>query len=287
MAKVTLSLVGADGDEIVFTENGDYVMTSGLSGIGIPNTVVRIDDSSSDGGTWRFTKRGVRELDIPVVIFGATRDDVETNLRRLANLLHDRNGGTTLRASYDTGEIWELPNGHYVAGAESVRGDDSGLYWCRWVLSMQFATPFWIRQKADQLALGAGTTGRSLIPDLAELRVSSSQAIGNLSIENTGDVEAFPVWQFQGPMDSVVVQSADGSSFSYDVPILLGQTITIDTSSGTVVDATGANKYANLGASPKLFPFPAGISQNGIAALGTDANSKITVYWQPRKEVIH
>lgn len=287
MAKVTLSLVGADGDEIVFTENGDYVMTSGLSGIGIPNTVVRIDDSSSDGGTWRFTKRGVREIDIPVVVFGSTRDDVEINLRRLANLLHDRNGGTTLRASYDTGEIWELPNGHYVAGAESTRGDDSGLHWCRWVLSMQFATPFWIRQEADQLSLGAGVTGRSLIPDLAEMRVSSSQAIGELYVENTGDVDAFPVWEFSGPMDSVIVTAPDGSEFSYETAIALGETITVDTAIGTVVDQTGANKYANLGGSPKLFPFPAGITLVDIVADGTDANTSITVYWQPRKEVIH
>lgn len=287
MAKVTLSLVGADGDEIVFTENGDYVMTSGLSGIGIPNTVVRIDDSSSNGGTWRFTKRGIREMDIPVVVTGATRDDVEVNLRRLANLLHDQNGGTTLRASYDTGEIWELPDGHYVAGAETVRGDDAGLSWCRWVLSMQFATPFWVRQEADQLSLGAGVTGRSLIPTLAELAVSSSQAIGALYVENTGDVDAFPVWQFNGPMDSATVTAPDGSAFSYDSPILLGEMITVDTASGTVRDSTGANMYANLGASPKLFPFPAGVSQVGITAEGTDSNTSITVYWQPRKEVIH
>jgi hypothetical protein len=287
MAKVTLSLIGSNGDQIVFTENGDYVVTSGLSGIGIPQTVVRIDDSSSDGGTFRFSKRGIREIDIPVVIFGTDRDTVELNLRRLSNLLNDRKGGTVLRASYDTGEIWELPNGHYVAGAETVRGDDAGAYWCRWVLSMQFATPFWIRQEAEQLSLGAGVTGRSLIPELAELAISSSQAIGNLSIENDGDVEAFPVWEFNGPIDSVVVTAPDGSEFSYDATIALGEKITVDTYAGTVVDGDNVNQYANLGSTPKLFPLPAGISQVSIFADGTDENSSITLYWQPRKEIIH
>ena len=287
MAHVTLSLVGADGDEIVFTEDGEYVMTAGLTGLGIPQSIVRIDDSASDGGTWRFTKRGIREMDIPVVVFGETRDDVETNLRRLSNLLHDRNGGTTLRASYDTGEIWELPDGHYVAGAESTRGDDSGLHWCRWVLTMQFATPFWIRQQAQSMSLGAGVTGRSLIPDLAEMRISSSQAIGALSVENTGDVEAYPVWSFRGPMDSVTVTAADGSAFSYDVAIPLGTTITIDTKAGTVKNQSGTNLYANLGASPKLFPFPAGTSAVSVVAVNVTSNTLITVYYQPRKEVIH
>ncbi len=287
MANVTLSLVGADGDEIVFTADGEYVMTSGLTGLGIPQSIVRIDDSASDGGTWRFSKRGVREMDIPVVVFGDSRDTVETNLRRLSNLLHDRNGGTTLRASYDTGEVWELPDGHYVAGAESVRGDDGGLHWCRWVLTMQFATPFWIRQQAQSMSLGAGVTGRSLIPDLAEMRISSSQAIGALSVENTGDVEAYPVWSFRGPMDSVIVTAADGSMFSYDVAIPLGTTVTVDTKAGTVKNQSGTNLYANLGASPKLFPFPAGTSGVSVVAVNVTSNTLITVYYQPRKEVIH
>jgi hypothetical protein len=287
MANVTLSLVGADGDEIVFTDDGEFVMTAGLTGLGIPQSIVRIDDSASDGGTWRFTKRGIREMDIPVVVFGATRDDVETNLRRLSNLLHDRSGGTTLRASYDTGEVWELPDGHYVAGAESIRGDDSGLHWCRWVLTMQFANPFWVRQQAQSLSLGAGVTGRSLIPDLAEMRISSSQAIGALSVENIGDVDAYPVWSFRGPMDSVTVTAADGSAFSYDVAIPLGTTITVDTIAGTVKNQSGTNLYANLGVSPKMFPFPAGTSTVSVVAVNVTSNSLITVYYQPRKEVIH
>lgn len=287
MANVTLSLVGADGDEIVFTADGEYVMTAGLTGLGIPQSIVRIDDSASDGGTWRFSKRGIREMDIPVVVFGATRDDVETNLRRLSNLLHDRNGGTILRASYDTGEIWELPDGHYVAGAESVRGDDGGLSWCRWVLTMQFATPFWIRQQAQSLSLGAGSTGRSIIPDLAEMRISSSQAIGSLSVENVGDVESYPIWSFRGPMDSVTVTAADGSSFAYSSAIALGTTITVDTAAGTVKNQSGTNMYGNLAASPKLFPFPAGTSGVTVNAVNVTSATLITAYYQPRKEVIH
>lgn len=72
MVNVTLSLVGANGDEIVFTDAGDFVLTTGLSGMGIPSTSVRIDDSASDGGVWRFSKRGIREMDLPVVVLGMT-----------------------------------------------------------------------------------------------------------------------------------------------------------------------------------------------------------------------
>lgn len=287
MVNVTLSLVGANDDEIVFTDDSNFVLTSGLTGMGIPNTMVRIDESASDGGVWRYSKRGIRELDIPVAVFGETRDELEINLRRLSNLLRDVNGGTTLKASYDSGEIWELQDGHYVAGAETTRGDEAGLSWCRWVLSMQFANPFWVRQEAEQISLSSGVTGRSIIPDLAELRVSSAQAIGALTIENEGDVSAYPTWEFKGPMDSVTVTAADGRQFVYDTAIVLGETITIDSFAGTVVNQLSANMYQNLGPSPKLFSFPPGQSVVSIVAPNTDANTRIRVYYQPRKEVVH
>lgn len=287
MVNVTLSLVGANGDEIVFTDAGDFVLTTGLSGMGIPSTSVRIDDSASDGGVWRFSKRGIREMDLPVVVFGNDRVAVESNLRRLSNLLHDKSGGTVLRASYSTGEVWELTQGHYVAGAETTKGEDANVAWSRWVLSMQFANPFWIRQQAESFSVGVPGTGRSLIPDLAELRVTGSQAIGEIDIENLGDVEAYPVWIFQGPADSVSVTSQSGLSFEYAAPIPTGTTITVNTAAGTVVDESGVNQYANLGVAPKLFTLPAGNTSVTVEAVGADANTLISLYYQPRKEVVH
>lgn len=287
MVAVTLSLVGSNGDEIVFTEAGDFVLTVGLSGMGIPSTSVRIDESASDGGVWRFSKRGIREMDLPVVIFGEDRAGVETNLRRLSNLLHDRTGGTILRASYSTGEVWELTQGHYVAGAETTKGEDANVAWSRWVLTMQFANPFWIRQQAESFAVGVPGTGRSLIPNLAELRVTGSQAIGEIDIENLGDVDAYPVWTFQGPTDSVSVTSQDGLSFEYAATIATGSTIIVNTAAGTVVDEDGVNQYSNLSVSPKLFTLPAGNSAVTVEAVGADGDTLISLYYQPRKEVVH
>lgn len=287
MVNVTLSLVGANGDEIVFTDDGDFVLTAGLSGMGIPSTTVRIDDSASDGGVWRFSKRGIREMDLPVVVFGTDRIAVESNLRRLSNLLHDKSGGTVLRATYSTGEVWELTEGHYVAGAETTKGEDANVAWSRWVMTMQFANPFWIRQQAESFSVGVPGTGRSLVPNLAELRVTGSQAIGEIDVENLGDVEAYPVWSFQGPADSVAVTSQSGLSFEYAAAIALGSTITVNTASGTVVDESGVNQYANLAVAPKLFTLPAGNTAVTVEAVGADSNTLISLYYQPRKEVVH
>ena len=287
MVNVILSLVGSNGDEIVFDNNGDFLLTEGLTGIGIPDTQVRFADSASDGGVWRFTKRGIREIDMPLMILGSSNTALEANLRRLSNLLQDRRGATKLRASYPNGEVWELQDGHYVSGATTTLEANSNGSWTRWAITMQFANPFWIRERSESFSLGTGGAQRSLIPTLAEMEVTGSQVIGDITIENVGDCDAYPVWKVRGPVDSVTITSQDGLSFSYDAIIPLGSEITIDTANGTVVDQNGVNKYANLGASPKLFTLPAGTSEVFIEAVGSDQDTLVSLYYQPRKEVVH
>lgn len=286
MVDVALSLLGSNGDAISLEGSEDYYLQSGVSGFGIPATNVRIDQSAADGGVWRNTRRGVREVDMPIVTFGATREEVENKLRRLANLLHDNKGATTIRASYSDGTAWHL-QGHYVAGAETTFGSDAGEHWARWVVSLQCPVPFWVRTSSEQYNLGTGATGRSLIPNLAELRISSSQAIGIMQVENPGDVAAYPVWQFTGPTTNITITSEAGQVFSYVGAIASGVKVFVDTFAGTVKDASGVNLYSNLGASPKLFPIPSGSSQVTVTATGADSNTLLSLYFQPRREVIH
>lgn len=287
MVNVIFSLVGSNGDEIVFDNDSDFLLTEGLTGIGIPATSVGFKESASDGALWNSTKRGIRDVDLPLVIISNDRDGVEANLRRLSNLLQDRRGGTVMRASYSNGEVWELQDGHYTGGAETTRGSGATAYWQRWVISMQFGNPFWIRQEPESISVGSSGSSRSLIPNLAEMRVTGSQVTGNIPIENVGDVDAYPVWKFFGPFDSVQITSEDGLSFKYNGVVSAGQSITVDAAKGTVVDQAGVNKYANLSPSPKLFTIPPGSSEVGVVAIGSDANTVISLYYQPRKEVVH
>lgn len=287
MVDVIFSLVGSNGDEIVFDNDGDYLLTDGLTGIGIPATTVGFAESATDGALWRSSKRGVREIDLPVYILGQERQTVEFNLRRLSNLLQDRRGGTILRATYSNGEVWELKDGHYTGGAESTRGSGSTAGWMRWVLTMQFANPFWVRQEPEAISVGSAGSSRSLIPNLAEMRVMGSQVTGNIPLENVGDVDAYPIWKFFGPFDSVQITSQDGLSFKYIGTVTAGQSITVDAEKGTVVDQAGVNKYANLAPRPRLFTLAPGSSEVGVVAVGSDANTVLSLYYQPRKEVVH
>lgn len=284
MVDVKISLIAGD-DVIEITNGSDYVLTNEVLGFGVPPTQVRIEPSAADGGIFRYSKRGVRELDMPIVVFGETRLEVEQRLRRLSNLM--RHTPFTIKATYASGEEWDL-KGIYVGGAETQYGNDAGQHFCRWVIQVQCPNPFWVRTTSESYAVGATGIGRGLIPWLAELRVSSSQAAGEISIENPGDVDAYPVWTFRGPFDSVTVANGDNTqSFVLNATLVQGEFIIIDTFAATVIDHNGTNRYGDLGPSPKLFTIPAENSEVFVEATNADVNTLVSMNFQPRKEVVH
>lgn len=284
MAELIISLTGANEDTITF-DSSNYVLTSGLRGFGIPITEVRIDPSAGDGGIWRSSRRGIREMDLPVVIFGNTRDEVQTKLRRLSRLLQDRNGATRVTVTYDDESSVYL-DAHYVAGAESQYGDDGQSHFIRWVITLQAPQPFWQTADEQSFTIGVGSTGRGLLPLLTKLRVSSSQTLGIVVVDNVGDVTIKPRWEITGPVQNIQISNGT-QTFSFPGSIYTGETYTIDTATGQVTDQNGTNVYGELGSAPKLFGLAPGI--NNISVIGTDASpdTQIICYYSPRYEVVH
>jgi phage-related protein len=131
-----------------------------------------------------------------------------------------------------------------------------------------------------------GSTGRGLLPQFSKLRISSSQAIGTVLVNNTGDVPMFPRYQIAGPITNLVI-SSNGASFGFTDPILAGEVININTETGEVTDETGANAYALLNPAPKLFRIPVG--ESAILISGTDVtdDTRVDVFYAKRFEVVH
>lgn len=288
MVNVSISLIGSNGDTIQLTnEFSDYVLTTGVLGFGIPPTQVRISESASAGGVWRNTKRGVRDIDLPIVVTGTDRQDLETKLRRLSNLLQDFNGPTKIRASYSDGTAFEL-NAHYVGGGDVEYGEESNLKMAKWVISMQAPNPYWESVNPVNYTLQM-IGGRGLLKgstSLSQLKLSGQYGFGDVTLVNPGDVVAYPTWTITGPADSVSI-SQNGVGFTYAGAIAAGEQVVIDTFTGTVVDQDGVNRYGNLAAAPKLFPINPGTQTVSIAAPGSIDTTVIAGNFKPRREVIH
>lgn len=293
MVEISLNLIGSNGDTIRLDGSDGFVLERGFRGAGLVPADVRVQDSAGDGAVWRSSRRTSRELDLPILVAGSDREQVQGKLRRLAAVLSDRIQPPRLQAVYSDGEgPFDLVV-HYTAGGETTFGEEAGATFCRWPITVTAPDPYWVSQDSESSFLGSSPDVRGLLPRLHNLPVKSSQVIGEFTVENRGDVDSFPVWTFRGPIDEVTVTSAQGQSFSYVDAIGDGETITIDTLNATVVDQDGVNKYASLGASPKLFAIPAGVSTVNVEALGTVpasagvAGTLITCSYRPRREVIY
>lgn len=288
MVDISISLIGSNGDTIQLTNSdSDFILTTGVLGFGIPPTKVRIAESASDGGVWRYTKRGVRDLDLPIAVTGTNRQDVETKLRRLANLLQDIDGPTKIRATYTDGLAYEL-KAHYVGGGDVQYGPNSNGKLAKWVISMQAPNPFWESVSPLNYTL-AMSDERGLIrgdSSLSQMQLSGQYGLGDVTLVNPGDVVAYPTWTITGPCDSVSI-SLNGLGFVYELPIAAGDQIIIDTAAGTVVDQNGVNKYAGLAPAPKLFAVRPGTQTVAIQAIGAVQGTIIAGNFKPRREVLH
>lgn len=284
MVNVNYALRGSNGDLITF-DYANYVLNPDFTGFGIPPAQVRIEPSAGDGGVFRHSKKSVREVDMAITILGTDRNDVQTKLRRLSRLLQDTSGPTQILANYTSGETLTL-DAHYVGGAESQWGSEAGLIWNRWVLSFQCPNPYWQSSDLEEFSVTTGNTGRGLLPQLSKLQVTSSQVFGVITVNNQGDVPAYPVWFVRGPISDVVISNGS-QSFSLIQPIADGETITINTATGEVTDDLGTNRYSILGPAPKLFRIDPGVSAvtvNGVAA--TQA-AQVRLSYSPLFEVVH
>jgi hypothetical protein len=284
MTEVTLQLRGANADVITFDKT-TFVVNPGVLGFGIPPTNVRIDPSAGVGGVFRHSRRGVRNIDLPVTVLGDTRTEVQTRLRRLAKITQDVRGPMTFKAILPDGDELFL-RGHYTGGAETQwGGDTAGQQFCRWVLSFQVPQPYW--ESSDrQSFLVSGGGDRGLLPELTKLQVTSSEALGTVTVTSDADVEVFPLWTIEGPVTDFTADNGT-QSFTITGTIDTGDRIIIDTEKKTVVDQDGVNRYDRLGPAPKLFSFPPGDSVMDLTGTDTTTDTSVRCEYALRYEVIH
>ena len=284
MVNVNYSLVGANGDEITF-DYSEFILNQNFVGFGIPPAQVRIENSAGDGGVFRHSKRGVRDVDLPITVLGTDRNAVQTKLRRLSRLLQDTSGPTKIKATYSSGETLTL-DAHYVGGAESQWGTDAGLMWNKWVLSFQCPNPYWESDALEEFTVTTGNTDRGLLPQLSKLKVTSSQVYGVITVDNSGDVPAYPIWFIRGPISDVVISNGT-QSFSFTETVNDGETITVNTATGEVTDDLGTNRYSILSPAPKLFRIDPGVSSISVNGVAATQAAEVRLDYSPLFEVVH
>jgi hypothetical protein len=254
----------------------------GATGFGLPPVSTQWIEGAGDGAQYRGGRVLARDLDLPIYVQAPTRADLKVMMARASTMLA---GPMVLRFVEDDGSSWTL-NVRRVGGGQLTLGRDvRAENWLTTVVTLRAGDPFWTSSAVTRREIVA-SAGRGLLEgtvSLSMLRVSPSQTLGSITMENTGDADAYPVWTITGPGSNLVCTSATGESFAWNGTLTAGQTLTIDTRAASVVDGTGTNRYADLGPAPQLWRIPPGTTTASVILTGSTAASKIAAEWRPRK----
>lgn len=270
-----------DLDEQLRTGRG-FQVHAGVVGLGLPAVATQWVEGAGDGATFRGRRALPRDIDLPITILSDTRDELEADMDRLALALA---GECKLRLLDDDGSSW-YAKVHRVGGGDYSYGQDTtGERELKLVITMRAGDPYWTAEEPLQASVTEGAP-RGLLPRLVSLRVSASQAIGEVTLENPGTAPAYPTWVVYGPGDNFKAISPSGETLHWEGALLLGETLTINTRTGSVVDGTGASRYSELAAAPRMWQVPTGVNVATASFQNTTPDSRIVVTWRPRKWMV-
>ncbi|QAY15924.1 minor tail protein [Streptomyces phage Janus] len=259
-----------------------YQAKSGVTGFGLPPVSVQWLEGAGDGAVYRRKRVLTRDIDIPLEILARDRTHLQELLSRLALALA---GQCTLTLLDDNGTRWTT-DVHRVGGGEYAYGANTiGEREFETVITFRAGDPYWTSSEAQIRYIGGSTAG-SFLSSMVTMEISASQAIGEIQLNNSGDAEAYPIWEVTGPGTNFEATSPAGERLAWSGTLGVNDRLIIDTRKGTVVDQTGANRYAELDAAPRFWTVKPGLSTATAQLEEIDANSKITCTWRPRKWMV-
>lgn len=258
---------------------------SGVTGLGLPPKSIQWLEGAGDGAIARHRRVLPRDIDIPLYITGGSRDALKSWMSRLSRVLAS---SATLRVIEPDKSEWttaveHVGGGSFVYGVDTIGDDDLFT-----VITLRAGDPYFTSATPRQKSIESRNAQRGLlVGGLTKLGVATSQLIGTIDLDNDGDATAYPVWQVYGPGDHFVIQSPRGETLQWTGTLTAGQSLTVNTRAGTIVNGTGANEYAKLAPAPRFWAIPPG-KTTCVASLqnGVPGQSRIVCSWQPRKWMV-
>lgn len=265
-------------------------LTNRLKGTGLPPVNVQWFEGAGDGANYRGSRVLSRTIDLPLSFYGSSRDEIWDLFSQVAVIFAPNNGQVRMKMELD-GQTWYTDVVRTGGGDWDWASDTDGQTFLRTVITVKAGDPYWTRSDATSQVVSPGGLGRGLIktptPRLSALKVSTTNSLGSVTFQNPGDVAVYPKWTLAGPFTGFTLTSPSGEVLSWSGTLIAGQSLTIDTAAGTIVDQDGVNRYSGLGAVPRFWSIPPGNSIGSVEMLNTvSPGSLATVIWQPKKWVV-
>lgn len=273
----TLEFVDPDGASTTL------VKLRGATGRWMPPVQAYEEEVPERHGTLlRSIRFQARDVVVPVLLDGSDRTDYRTTIRSLAASLNPLRGDGKLVATAEDGSVRELPC-RYMDGLGfsedlPVHGRPSLLF--------RAFDPFW--QDADDTTETFEYTGAAVgswFPMEFPITLLQSQVFASPTVDNTGDVEAWPVWTIEGPMSDLTLSNeTTGASLSLTYTVAADNSIIVDTRPGmkTVELNASTNLYPYLVRSSSLWALHPGENEVSVEVGGATADTVVTLAYRRR-----
>lgn len=298
----SISIASAGGSLNLDGSEG-YRAKLAVRGTGMVGVSVQWAEGAGDGKSFRGGKTLGRQFDLPVKIYADSsnwedRDLVRARYAKLAQVMSLDNAPVRVTLDLDAdgdGDAWWADMVRVGGGDFSWQTDTDGRSYLKVVFTLEAGDPYWTSEDQESkviepVGVGLGILGPGI--SLAQLRVGSTSGFGEISILNTGDVAAYPVWTFEAPFSGFAIVSQYNEVLTWDsVEAGIGASkatgyIRVNTQDGTVVDETGANRYTGLGERPQFWAVRPGQTDASATMDDAGAGTRATVVWNRRREVL-
>lgn len=258
------------------TEGEGVQALEGILGFGMPGQDNHFFEGAA-ANTYRGSRLRPRQIDLPLVLTATDRAALNRRFSDLYTVLNPRYGLTRLTYGLPDGDSWFVDVVRSGGGDYRRNRADTDLETTLKVdvLTLVATDPFWTRARPESFRIVQDDSGRGLLPNLAELQVSSAGAFGRREVINVGDEDAWPVITAKGPFTQVNLVGPHGEVLRWNGNILADNGLVFDANKGTVVDFNGVNRYDGLTSDPvpRFWSIEPGSSQVTVEMTGTSGGT--------------
>lgn len=240
------------------------------------------------GSRLKKVKMGPKEISIP---FNLHSPNAVTGAAAVRNWARDLakhfnplrgTGIGKLRYYSPSGDV-RIINCSYAGGMDSIADTGDGMI-MRMVVIFRAHDPIWYPETPTVVTFTGGTA-QPFFPIFPVL-LSQSQIYSDITINNPGDVDAWPIWKITGPTSNVehifLRNLTTGKVIDLNSSVGLGSLVTINTKPGfKTVDFYGANWYSLLSAGTELWPLVPGDNIVRLEISGSTAATTATLEYSP------
>ncbi len=260
-----------------------HFTTNGPGGWGAAPIELVSDPIARGGEQMRYIRVQPRTITWPLHIWGETHQEFVDRYRRLlrafTSTTHRQNAGilTIARPNGQKRMIYA----YYKEGFEGEPGEN----WlsANPVLNLWCPDGYWTDTEDTTISRSEAVASNFFSPFIT---VGSSQVLGDTTITNPGEIEAWPRWVVTGPMTKLTATNITlGQRFAVTYPLGAGQQINITTQRPTVrgpgdINLTGALDWP----AAVLWPLATGANQVNFQVDGAESSTRIDMGFRARYE---